>query len=89
MEVKMAKFIIELGSEVESNISGFHGIVTGRTEYLNGCNRYIVQPKVKKDDMKLPDSYWFDEMELIVISPPKLEKKNPDRGGPPMKVERY
>lgn len=82
----MAKFLIELGSEVESNISGFKGFTTSRAEHLNGCNRYWVAPKIDKDG-KLPEGYWFDEGELIVIKESKLKKQNEDRGGFPSKTK--
>jgi hypothetical protein len=74
------KFLVELGSEVKSNINGFKGIVSARSEHLNGCNRYWIQPKVGKDG-KAPDGAWYDEGELIVINSSKLKRKNSDRGG--------
>lgn len=75
-------FILENGTKVKSNISGFVGMVTSRADHLNGCNRYYVNPPVDKD-MKLPDGYWFDEAELEVIEEPKLKPQNNDRGGFP------
>lgn len=82
----MARFTIALGSIVKSNISGFKGMVTSRSEHLNGCNRYWVAPEIDKDG-KLPEGYWFDEGELIVTKQPKLEKKNDDRGGFPSQIK--
>jgi len=78
----MAKFTIELGAKVKSNISGYGGIVTSRSEHLNGCNRYWVSPKVSKDGT-LHEGYWFDEAELEVMQKPKLKKTNDERGGFP------
>lgn len=82
----MANFTIELGAMVESTISGFKGMVTSRSEHLNGCNRYWVSPKVDKDG-KLPDGYWFDEGELKVQKPTETERKNTDRGGFPSRIK--
>jgi hypothetical protein len=82
----MAQFLHELGSEAESNISGFKGVITSRSEHLNGCNRYWVSPKVTKDG-KLPDGYWFDEGELIIIKAPVLKQQNQDRGGFPSSLK--
>ena len=82
----MNDFTIELGAVVRSNISGFGGMVTSRSEHLNGCNRYWVSPKVDKEG-KLPEGYWFDEGELIVLSKPKLKRKNSNRGGFPSQVK--
>jgi hypothetical protein len=76
----MTHFTIELGAEVESNITGYKGVAISRSEHLNGCNRYYVQPKVETDG-KYPDGCWLDENELVVTKPPKLEKKSPNKGG--------
>lgn len=81
----MTTFTVELGAEVISNISGFTGIVCSRSEHINGCNRYWLQPKIDKDG-KLPDGLWLDEAELVVVNPPALKQKNTDRGGPYSKV---
>jgi hypothetical protein len=78
-------FEIELGSRVVSKITKFEGIVVSRSEHLNGCNRYWVQPQVDKDK-KVPDGAWVDEQELDVTSKPKLARKNNDRGGFPSKI---
>jgi len=80
-------FKIELGTEVQSNISGFKGIVTSRSEHLNGCNRYWVSPKVNKEG-KLQDGYWFDEQELIITKKPVLKKDESNtRGGFPSGIK--
>lgn len=78
----MTEFKIELGSKVKSNINGFAGIVTARAEHLNGCDRYWVAPKVRKDGT-MPEGCWFDEGELDVIGKTELSRKNSDRGGFP------
>ena len=79
-------FTIELGSKVKSNVSGFAGMVTSRSENINGCNRYWVQPPVGTDG-KLPDGSWFDEAEIEVTEAPTLKRKNPERGGPPSMIK--
>lgn len=77
-------FTIELGSKVESNVSGYKGIVISRSEHLNGCNRYWVVPKAKNG--VLNEGFWMDEAELLVKKQPVLLRQNPDRGGAPSKV---
>ncbi len=74
------KFLLENGTEVKSNLSGFQGIIVARADHINGCNRYYVSPTVDKDG-KLPDSYWFDEAELVIVKKAKVRPKNNDRGG--------
>ena len=78
-------FTIELGSKVKSTITGFAGTAVSRSEHLNGCNRYWVQPTIDKDG-KMIDGYWFDENELEVTAAPKLARKSQDRGGFPSRV---
>lgn len=58
--------MIELGSKVRDEVSGFEGIAFGRSEFLNGCVRIGVQPRIGADG-KLPESAWFDEPQLEVI----------------------
>lgn len=70
----------ELGSKAKSKITGFKGTITSRSEHLNGCHRYWVEPKVDSKG-NAQQGYWFDEEELIILSKPKIKKTNPDIGG--------
>lgn len=69
-------FVYELGVEVKDQITDFKGIIVGRTQYLFGCNAYIVAPKALKDGKRV-ESEWFDEGRVIVIgkgvSPEKVK----------------
>ena len=38
---------IELGQKVQDSITGFAGLVTGRCEYITGCNQILIQPPIK------------------------------------------
>lgn len=76
-------FKIELGKLVKDKVTELVGIITARSENLNMCNRYYVQPSAKKD-MKVPDGWWVDEMQLQVMGngvTPKPEKLR-TTGGP-------
>jgi hypothetical protein len=50
----------ELGATVKDKITGFKGVVTGRVEYISGCNQVLVTPSIKADG-DLNDARWFDE----------------------------
>jgi len=52
----------EMGSTVKCLITGFEGLVTGRCEYITGCDQYLVQPKVK--DGSHVDGKWLDDNRL-------------------------
>ena len=80
----MGEFRIKLGQEVKDRVTGFKGIVIGRTEYLHGCLRLLVQPPLHKDK-GLPDGVSFDEPDLEIIGdgvyvPPKPKPEKPLHG---------
>ncbi len=64
---------IKLGVKVRDKVSGFEGIAGSRVEYMNGCIRYEVIPKVDKDG-KHVDAYYFDEARLEVVKDGKQVK---------------
>ena len=58
--------MIRLGDRVKDSISGFEGIVTARSEYLNGCISLLVSPeKLDKSGEKIK-GIWFDDVQLTV-----------------------
>jgi hypothetical protein len=74
------------GDKVKDKITGFEGTVTGRVEYITGCNQLLVQPS-SKDGTEMPKSSWIDEdrCELVVamfVDPNTLQKRNPGFGEP-------
>ena len=71
--------MITLGAEVKDTVSGFTGVAVAKHNYINGCTRITVQPKVDKLG-KLPDSQTFDEPQLTAISKKIIKGKN-DTGG--------
>lgn len=73
--------MINLGDEVVDTVSGFSGVAVARHDYLNGCSRFSVQPKIGKDG-KLPDTASFDEPQLKVTKPAKVPPGSRLTGGP-------
>lgn len=53
------EFKHDLGLTAKDKITGFEGLITGRCDYLTGCNQYLLQPPVKDGDFK--NGHWFDE----------------------------
>ena len=72
----------KLGSKLKSVINGFSGIATARVEYLNGCVRYALTPKVDKDG-KNRDCQYFDVEELEQVGKSIVKVKRVDSGGGP------
>ena len=78
---------VELGDKVRDKVSGFVGIATSKTEFLNGCIQCDIIPKVGKDN-KPSEGICMDlnNLEVVrkgVIKKPKVEldEEYPD-GGP-------
>jgi hypothetical protein len=61
----MRDFTIALGSVACDVITGFVGRVTGRVQYITGCNQYLVQPGCE-DGKTFVEARWFDEHRLEV-----------------------
>lgn len=67
--------MIKLGDEVKDKITGFTGIAVGKAEYLNGCIRIEIQPKITKDGLMI-EPHWIDEVQLIdLTAEKKMEEK--------------
>lgn len=72
---------INLGDLVVDNVSGFEGIAVCKHDYLNGCTRFSVQPRVDKEG-KLPDIQTFDEPSLAKKVEKVVEEGPKNTGGP-------
>jgi len=74
---------IELGDKVKDTITGFKGIATAKTEFINGCVQYNVTGKVGKDNKLSDDSIMSIDQETLEVIKPKVKKiKRSDTGGP-------
>jgi hypothetical protein len=58
---------IEIGQKVTDRITGFTGVVTGKVNYISGCEQALVAPRVDKDG-KLVSSEWFDVQRLDAVA---------------------
>lgn len=70
---------IKLGNEYKDVISGFVGIAVAKTEWINGCNRVTLSPKLDKDG-KIQDSCCFD-VEQLEATGNAVDIKPKDVGG--------
>jgi len=55
--------LVKMGQLVDDPIRGMSGTVTGRSVYLNGCSRVLVEPKQKGNKEIL--AWWVDEKQVI------------------------
>lgn len=75
--------MIELGTKVRDTITGFTGIITGRTQWLYGCVRCYVEPR-ELHEGKPVDACTFDEERLeVVIEENKKEQVQIREGAAP------
>lgn len=51
--------MLNLGDRARDRITGFAGIITGRCEYLTGCDQVLINPGKLRDD-KVVEGAWFD-----------------------------
>jgi len=58
---------IQLGDKVKCKYTGFIGIATMKTEFINGCIQIGVIPRVGKEN-KIPEEIGIDSQSLIIIS---------------------
>lgn len=56
---------VELGDEVKDAVTGFTGIATSITIYLNGCRRIQIAPPADATN-KYQDERWLDEPQLEI-----------------------
>jgi hypothetical protein len=74
--------LINLGQKAKDKITGFEGILTGRAQYLFGCDQYCTAPPAK--DGKIGESQWFDEGRIEItgkgVLPEEVQVAKP--GGP-------
>jgi heat shock protein HspQ len=74
-------FKFNLGDVVTDKITGYKGVVTCRSQWLNGCNTYSVKCQKLKDDKPI-DSQHFDEPQLELHEDKPVVTENKDTGGP-------
>lgn len=77
---KEPEFKFNLGDEVKDSITGFTGIITLRSQWLNNCNTYGVQPTKLKDGAP-QERQHFDEPQLVAVAE-KVVEESRATGGP-------
>lgn len=65
---------IELGITARDRITGFQGVVTGKVEYISGCNQCLLTPPAK--DGALVQAEWLDEQRLAPVEAERIVLEN-------------
>jgi hypothetical protein len=71
---------MQLGDVVRDRVSGFQGVAVCRSEWLNGCVRWSVQPQALHEGKPI-ESQYIDEEQLEVVDAPKLNFVSRRTGG--------
>jgi hypothetical protein len=74
---------IDVGDLARDRVSGFEGIVTGRSVFLNGCARILITPRGLNDKGEPKEAHWFDDLQCERVQT-NAYSLGPDRktGGP-------
>jgi hypothetical protein len=55
--------MIPFGAKAKDSITGFEGVVTAYSVYMNGCIRYLVE--AKSSSGAIAAEQWIDEQRLV------------------------
>lgn len=70
-----------LGDTVKDTLTGFEGVLTSRTVWWNGCDRYSVRSQ-KLHDGKVVGDEVFDGLQLDLVKAANPKPAKPTTGGP-------
>lgn len=73
---------VQLGDKAKDQVTGFEGICVARTEWLNGCVRVTLQSDKLDKEGKPQEGQTFDEPQLVVTNPNKVQCGPRTTGGP-------
>ncbi len=62
-----------MGKTGKDKITGFAGVITGRSNYINGCVHLMLEAKVKPGQK--PIHAWFDEERIVLTGKSNPRKK--------------
>ena len=73
---------IKLGDKIRDKITQLEGIAISKTEFLNGCTQYQIQPEGLSKEGKVKESEFVDEQQIEIIKPEKPIKKKKETSPP-------
>lgn len=74
------EFKFDLGDRAKDIITGFSGVVVSRSQWLNNCNTYGLQPEKLKDGIP-QERQHFDEPQIELVTE-KVVNGSRATGGP-------
>lgn len=75
----------QIGKKARDRITGFEGVITGRSEYITSCDHILLQ--LETDDKgSYVEGRWFDEGRIMLlgdgVNPAELVAESEKPGGP-------
>lgn len=83
----MKEFKFNLGDIVQDVVTNFQGVVVYRSQWLNNCNTYGVQP-IKLKNGTPQSNIPFDEPQLRFVKKIEYDFEEEKSGGPQRQIER-
>lgn len=74
-------FRFKLGRIAKDKVTGFTGVIMGRSEYFTGCNHYALVSEKLTSEGKPMDWEWFDETRLVLIGNVQIKPELRDGKG--------
>lgn len=65
MAISTSTYNVERGDRVRDSITGYTGIVLARSEYLNGCVRFLVVSEKLEDGKSVDETFDAHQLEIL------------------------
>lgn len=72
---------LALGDEAKDSITGLRGVVIAITEWLNGCQRIVIQPRELHEGRPVEGS-TFDVEQMVLVKRAGETQSRRKTGGP-------
>lgn len=79
MRILRGSIEIEFGKRYRDKITGYEGVATAKTQYMNGCCQTCLESPAKPGEE--PKSFWFDDQRLVEAETEKPVKTPARVGG--------
>ena len=74
----------EFGDKVKDKCSDFVGIILGKAQYANGCEKYAIQATKLKEDGTTTNWEWIDAQQVELVEADVVDFGNSEPTGGPM-----
>jgi len=76
IEMKVPKFVVQLGDCVQDSVTNFRGTMIARELHMNGCVRVKIRDEFKAGDKTSMSTATFDELSVKKVEQKRTVKPN-------------